>query len=706
MSNPHMDSRSHPTKTTRNSGHAPSSSHNGQGQTHVVSHDGQGRRSLATLLERTGKAGVTALAATALLLASGTVAYAATDSATSTNTNTNSSVHTASANSSDGSSSDTTKTTTAKNTATYEKDQNIYGILKANGSTKNVYVVNQFNVTKAGTLSDYGKYDSVTNLSNTKAIASDADRHSIDVSKGTFYYQGTPNTDSTELPWNIDISYSLNGKGVKAADLVGKSGTVRVEIDTTKNPDAAEAMYYKKYMLQISFTVPTASTTNISAGDSGVIADAGGNKQITFMVMPGSDGKLVFTANSSNFTMSAISIAAAPFSMDLGNAFDTSSLTNGMQKLANGMDQLADGSTTLTSGSTTFANGVSTLNSGVAKAANGASQLVDGSSSLSAGISQYTSAISKLAQGSSSLNSGIQKLSQGVQKSSEGTSKLVSGLKSQANSLSKDANDTTIAAAREAYEKAMTDYSSAVSTYVMNHVSDKIGELLTADDAKKASIMSELSAEADKDSKVAALKANIATTMTKLMKLVGEKGSVETLNSVATQTEELDSGMQQLAEGASQTADGSKSFDSGLQKAAQGGTSLTSGAQQLNSGISTFTSGLGSLSSGTSQVSGGASSLADGITQLNSGIGRMAESTDAIPSTMKKEIKKAMENFTGTVTPIDFISTKNTDIQHVQFMLTTRALTKATTTKKAVDAPTPSFLQRVKNLFTGSKSGE
>jgi putative membrane protein len=77
----------------------------------------------------------------------------------------------------------------------------------------------------------------------------------------------------------------------------------------------------------------------------------------------------------------------------------------------------------------------------------------------------------------------------------------------------------------------------------------------------------------------------------------------------------------------------------------------------------------------------------------------MAENTDKIPSTMKKEINKAMEAFTGTVTPVDFVSSKNSDVEQVQFMLTTSALEKTDTTKAAKDAPTPSFWERLKNLF-------
>ncbi|MCI1902358.1 MAG: hypothetical protein LKI93_06485 [Bifidobacteriaceae bacterium] len=703
---------------------------------------------LTSHLSRTSKAGIAALSSIALLLAGGSLAYGATASNPDSGAQASASAQTVNA----------ADTTSAH--ATYKKDQNIYGILNSDGASKDVYVVNQFKVTKAGNLTDYGDYDSTENLSSTKKLESSGGEQSIAVAKGDFYYQGDLTSDNAQaqLPWNVGITYTLDGKDVAAKDLAGASGRVGVKIHTAKNKNSTEPLYYKKYMLQISFTVPSSKVNSIDAGDSGIVADAGANKQLTYTVMPGKDGDLSFAADATNFSMSAISIAAAPFSMDLGDTFDTSSLTSGMEKLADGTNKLADGSSTLAAnsgslssgtatlanGATSLATGTSTFTSGVAqfgigltKVSDGATSLATGAHTLSSGISQYTSGISTLAKGSASLNSGISQLSSGVAKAAKGTSQYSKQLSQQAQELGKTANTTTITAASRKYQTALTDYSTAMSTLAatqpmkllaVQNVQNGLPDPVSDPSGYRAGLVSAISAQSDTSvenilSKILAL----TDAQTNLTTLAGKAGSAQALSGAADGAAQIDSGMQQLASGASKTAAGSQSFNEGAQKAAKAGSALTSGAKKyakgtdsfasgmktLKGGASSLTGGAQKLSSGSSQLASGATTLASGVSQfasgvnqLDDGISTLATNTEKIPSTMKKEIDKAMENFSGDVTPIDFISARNKDVSHVQFMLTTSAIEKKAATKTVKDSPTPSFVQRLKNLFTGTKSEE
>jgi putative membrane protein len=666
-----------------------------------------------------------------------------------------------------------TSTASGAGNTSYKKDQNIYGILSANGTSKNVYVVNQFKVSEAGKLTDYGDYDSVENLSTTKALTNSADEHSIDVAKGDFYYQGDLAASSAEaqLPWNIRLGYTLNGKKVAAKKLVGAKGRVGVTITTSRNKNSTEKSYYKKYMLQISFTVPTSDVSNIDAGDSGILADAGANKQITYTVMPGKDGNLSFTADVTDFSMSAISIAAAPFSMDLGNAFDTSSLTKGMEKLSDGVSELNDGATQLDSGTgtlasgasslasgtgslssglttyaggvATFANGTSVFTNGVSKLASGAGDLSSGAKSLNSGVSQYAVGVSELAKNSTKLSGGVQQLSDGLASTAEGSSGLASGLKSQKKKLEATANTTTLDAAARTYQTALTTYSQKLALtattkpaalMTVQTVQKGLPDAVSDPAGYRSALVGAIAAQTDADVKTVLTDIlNMSDAQTALTTLAGQAGSAETLSSVSDSVSQLDSGIQSLASGASTTAQGSQSFDSGLQKAAKAGSSVASGAKkyaagvdkyaasasqlaggtaQIDGGAAKLASGADSLASGAGKLSSGADQLADGVSQLSSGIDQLTtgisalnESTAQIPSTMKKEIDKAMESFSGTVTPVDFVSSRNEDVAQVQFMLTTSALEKTEKTKTTQDAPTPSFWQRLKNLFTGTKGG-
>src|SRR5690625_6543476 len=75
-----------------------------------------------------------------------------------------------------------------------------------------MYVVNSFQVTEPGSLVDYGPYESVRNLTDLTDITLENDNevHFEAESKQDFFYQGT--LDNQALPWNISITYVLDGE--------------------------------------------------------------------------------------------------------------------------------------------------------------------------------------------------------------------------------------------------------------------------------------------------------------------------------------------------------------------------------------------------------------------------------------------------------------------------------------------------------------
>lgn len=195
----------------------------------------------------------------------------------------------------------------AADAADYTKDENVYGVLAANGQVDDVYVVNQFDVARAGEIKDYGAYDKVTNLTTTDSISTTGDMQTLNVSKGMFYYQG--DIASGDLPWTFDITYYLDGEEVSADELAGASGRLQIHIASSANEDAP-GDFASTYVLQVSISVPAQDCHNIDAG-SGTIANAGANRQVTYTVMPGSDADITFAADVENFEMDAISIAGA-----------------------------------------------------------------------------------------------------------------------------------------------------------------------------------------------------------------------------------------------------------------------------------------------------------------------------------------------------------------------------------------------------------
>lgn len=425
--------------------------------------------------------------------------------------------------------------------ATYTKDESVYGTLNATGAVKRLYVVNQFNVSSGGIIVDHGAYDAVENLTDTSSIETTGAEQTFSTEEGVFYYQGE--TAAAPLPWNVFVSYQLDGKDVSAEELAGASGHVSVSLATSKNSQV-DPVFYDNYMLQVSFTVPTASCQNIDTADAGIIADAGDDRQITYTVMPGKDGDLTFEADVTDFEMSAVQIAGAPFSMSMDD-FDTSGMADGMQQLADGVASLDDGTQELASGTGQFASGVG--------------QVADGTGSLASGAQSISGALSQLAPAAAQVASGMGDLANGLSAVSANSSSLTGA----AQGVASDAASLQAALA-------------GIDTSAM-------------DPAVAASIAS-LQAQAGNLSQSASGAAQAAASYA---------GSVDSLASGA---QGLASGSASVSSGLSQTAGGAGSLASGASELSSGVSELSSGAQGLADGTSQLADGTSQMAESTAEL--------------------------------------------------------------------------------------------------------
>lgn len=269
------------------------------------------------------------------------------------------------------------------------KEEVIYGNLGHDGSIEKVYAVNIF---EDEDVTDYGNYTDVKNLTTTDEITLKDGKVNVKASKTPFYYEGT--LEEMELPWDIDISYSLDGISRDAEELAGESGALAINIDIGKGSDS---FFYNNYALQITMVMDGNYCRNIKA-DGATMANVGSDKQIVYTVLPGKGADIIVTADVVNFEMDEISINGIKMEMDVD--VDTSSIESRAA-------QLEDGSVRLDDGAGQVDNGVSDLEQGTA-------QLGDGATLLEQGISQVYESSSMLAQGASQLCSGITALSTNI----------------------------------------------------------------------------------------------------------------------------------------------------------------------------------------------------------------------------------------------------------------------------------------------------
>lgn len=79
-----------------------------------------------------------------------------------------------------------------------QKDENVYANLNQDGSVDGIYVVNAYLLDKETDIVDYGKYDSVKNLTIDEELTKKGDTITTTAPAGNFFYQG--NLKTKEMP--------------------------------------------------------------------------------------------------------------------------------------------------------------------------------------------------------------------------------------------------------------------------------------------------------------------------------------------------------------------------------------------------------------------------------------------------------------------------------------------------------------------------
>lgn len=317
----------------------------------------------------------------------------------------------------------------ANSSADYTKNENVYARLSADGTPNGAYIVNHFHVKKAGEITDYGSFSDVTNLSTTDSLTAKDGAVRFSAQTGNFYYQG--NMTTAELPWNFQITYTLDGKSVTPQELGGKSGALSIHFQGRKNSKAA-ASFSDNYVMQVSLTLDNDICDNIQAPGA-TMADAGDGTQLSFTVLPGADADFTIEADVRNFSMSGFSIAAVPYSISVDmDGFDTGDLTSQFSELTDAAQQLNDGAKELLDGIRKLNDGGSSVLDGSAQIQDGLSALSSNSQSIVDASAQFSGALSAISAGLAQADlSGLSQLSQlpgGLEQLSGALDQLSAGL--------------------------------------------------------------------------------------------------------------------------------------------------------------------------------------------------------------------------------------------------------------------------------------
>ena len=307
------------------------------------------------------------------------------------------------------------------------KDENVYVLLNEDGSINEVYIVNAYQNYMGKRFEDYGNYESVENLSTKDKLDNSNGHITATIPKGKFYYKGK--SKELQIPWNISIAYTLDGKKIWAKDLAGKSGTVEISITVSQNKNL-NPIFFENYSLQISTMLNADKFSNIVA-EKATIANIGENKSISYMLLPKKEGNFKIYTVAKNFEMDAITISGIPLNMNV-ELNELSDLTKGISEVKDGIATIDTGAKTLRSGSEYYKDGINKLASQSDSIINGSKEVLKVITELSAGVDamglsapqELQLALSKLKDQYEEMNTGISQYAKGVKKSAAGYSSI------------------------------------------------------------------------------------------------------------------------------------------------------------------------------------------------------------------------------------------------------------------------------------------
>jgi len=266
------------------------------------------------------------------------------------------------------------------------KDEVVYVKAGADGATQGLYVVNVFDTGSVQTVDDPARYTRVKNLTTTDALVQENGAVQVStLADQPFYYEGEMDA-ATPLPWDVSLTYYLDGAQIAPDELAGKSGRLRIEFAVTARGGDAEAAgladFAESCVMQAQGTFPE-SAFKVEEAEGATVAHVGDNAVISYLVLPGESAVYAIEGDARAFSYEGWQISAMPLGLAIDLAEqDTAQLSDKTGELEDATAQLSDGAASLESGLGSLASGSGDLAYGTGEVAAGATELAGGASSL------------------------------------------------------------------------------------------------------------------------------------------------------------------------------------------------------------------------------------------------------------------------------------------------------------------------------------
>lgn len=252
-------------------------------------------------------------------------------------------------------------------TATY--DEAYYAMTDYYGNLADGSVVKSYRTNGIATLTDYGDYDEIINLTDGTVPARNGGMTTFRLDEkalpGTFYFEGKTTKPFQQLPWTISMSYTLNGVPTKAENLAGQAGVVEIRLDIVPNERASEYAR-NNYTLEAMAIFNQDDILSLEAPGAQVQL-IGNLRAVLFLGLPGEECHYTIRVGSEDFAFGGMTFLMVPATLSqleeiakLSERKDD--LEDNYNKLSGSMDSLLDAMTAMTGSLNASANGLEQLN--------------------------------------------------------------------------------------------------------------------------------------------------------------------------------------------------------------------------------------------------------------------------------------------------------------------------------------------------------
>ena len=280
-------------------------------------------------------------------------------------------------------------------TATY--DEAYYAMTDYYGNLTDGSVVKSYRTNGIATLTDYGDYDEIINLTDGTVPARNGGMTTFRLDEkalpGTFYFEGKTTKPFQQLPWTISMSYTLNGVPTKAEDLAGQAGVVEIRLDIVPNGRASEYAR-NNYTLEAMAIFNQDDILSLEAPGAQVQL-IGNLRAVLFLGLPGEECHYTIRVGSEDFAFGGMTFLMVPATLSqlkeiakLSERKDD--LEDNYNKLSGSIDSLLGAMTAMTGSLNASANGLEQLNKARGIFSDGKGVIYSGTDALREDLSNLT----------------------------------------------------------------------------------------------------------------------------------------------------------------------------------------------------------------------------------------------------------------------------------------------------------------------------